>query len=94
VPDFLIPCWPAFIGPLPFALVAISSRAFASGERVSSAQYETARLVCRLARSGAMRTGALFSLVSDLVLVKFFLLLLRCLEGLGFAACGGDLSAG
>lgn len=66
-PLFLMPCPPVFRGPLPLALSASSFLALAS---VPSSQSNALIGILRA------RTSSLFGLERQLLLVKFFLLLL------------------
>lgn len=73
-----MPCCPAFIGPFPFALSAISLRALASRKtRVSIGEKRVA---------WGYGTSLLFGLECQFILVHIFLLLLGCLQRLHFAA--------
>jgi len=76
LPLFFIPCCPAFSGPLPLALSAISFRALASGG-------------CQLAAPSlphGKQTCSLLGLEGHILLVQIFLFFLGRLERLYFAA--------
>lgn len=81
LPDFLIPCWPVFMGPFPPAFLAISSRAFLSAivvsphythTGVSDVDHEGYRGRARQSDSG-MRTGLLLCKKSLVILVELLL---------------------
>jgi hypothetical protein len=67
LPDFLIPCWPEFIGPFFPASFAISSRAFLSFEKVNSYAISLSRID---------HTSCLLSLEGLVIVITLSLLLL------------------
>ena len=86
-PDFLIPCWPAFKGPLPLAFSAISLFAFASGEglvRLLSTGNHVRKVI---------HTGLQLLPIRNVILVQLLLLLLWRFQRLRFTPCTGNVSA-
>ena len=79
-PDFLIPCEPLFMGPLPLALSIMSFFALASvAWNVSG---------CKLVvPEEDSHTSLLLLLECDLLIIHVLLVLLRGLQRLDFAAC-------
>lgn len=85
-----MPCCPVFIGPLPPAFFANSSRAFLSRIQCQHCGASVADVVPVQWDHGDVRTGLLLGLEGNVVLVEFLVLLLLGLlvmDGVG-ARCG------
>ena len=87
LPDFLIPCWPAFKGPLPLAFSAISLFAFASGKSLVRLLYIVHHV------RNVIHTGLQLLPMRNVILVQLLLLLLWRFQGLRFTPYISNVSA-